>query len=283
MTRRRAGFEIVPVARAQRQIGDWLETAARRHAMHALLEVDVTDARRKIRATRARTHEPLSFTAYIVACLARAIDENKSMHAHRKGRGKLVLFDDVDVAVAVEHVVEGARIPMPHIIRAANRKSPARITREVGGAVVDADPYGSLRRLLPVWLFVPGPLRRFVLGMVLGDPIRRKRATGTTFVSAVGMFGSGTAWGVPMGQNYTLGLTVGSIARRPGIVHDADGERVETREYLALTLTFDHDVVEGAQAARFTNRFQTLLADASILDAAHVATTAAEPAGTASA
>ena len=107
-----SGFEVVPVPRAQRQIGDWLVEAARRHTMHALLEVDVTDARRQIRAARARTHEPLSFTAYVVACLARAIDEDKSMHAHRKGRGELVLFDEVDVAVAVEHTVERARIPV---------------------------------------------------------------------------------------------------------------------------------------------------------------------------
>ncbi|HEY6012791.1 MAG TPA: hypothetical protein VIU37_02245, partial [Candidatus Limnocylindrales bacterium] len=68
----RPGFQVVPVPRAQRQIGDWLVQAARRHTMHALLEVDVTDARRAIRAARARTGEPLSFTAYVVACLARA-------------------------------------------------------------------------------------------------------------------------------------------------------------------------------------------------------------------
>ena len=260
------GFEIVPVPRAQRQIGDWLVESARRHAMHALLEVDVTDARREIRATRARTRLPLSFTAYVVACLARAIDEDKSMHAQRKGRGELVLFDEVDVAVAVEHTVEQSRIPVPHIIRAANCKSPAQITGEIGGAVTETDPYASLRRLLPVWLYVPGPIRRLLLRTWLGDPIRRKRVTGTTFVSAVGMFGAGMAWGVPMGQNYTLGLTVGSIARRPGIVRDAAGERIEPREYLSLTLTFDHDVVDGAPAARFTRRLTQLLEGAEILD-----------------
>lgn len=265
------GFDIVPVPRAQRQIGDWLVEAARRHTMHALLEVDVTDSRREIRATRARTRLALSFTAFVVACLARAIDEDKSMHALRRGRDELVLFDEVDVAVAVERTVERVRIPVPHIIRAANRKSPAQITREIGGAVTETDPYGSLRRLLPVWLYVPGSIRRLLLRTWLGDPVRRKRVTGTTFVSAVGMFGAGTAWGVPMGQNYTLGLTVGSIARKPGVVRDAEGERIEPREYLSLTLTFDHDVVDGAPAARFTRRLTQLLEGAEILDAPLVA------------
>ncbi len=267
MANSRSGFQIVPVPRAQRQIGDWLVEAARRHTMQALLEVDVTDARRQIRATRARTREPLSFTAFVVACLARAIDEDKQMHAHRKGRARLVLFDDVDVAVAVEHTVERTRIPVPHIIRAANRKSPVRITREISGAVTEADPYGSLRRLLPLWLLVPGPIRRLLLSTWLGDPVRRKRVTGTTFVSAVGMFGAGTAWGIPMGQNYTVGLTVGGIARKPGIVRDANGERIEPREFLSLTLTFDHDVVDGGPAARFTRRLTELLEGAEILDA----------------
>jgi pyruvate/2-oxoglutarate dehydrogenase complex dihydrolipoamide acyltransferase (E2) component len=257
----------VPVARAQRQIGDWLDQAARRHTMHALLELDVTDARHAIRARRAQTGEPLSFTAFVVACLALAIDEEQTMHAHRKGKGKLVLFDDVDVTVVVEHTVDGTKVPVPHIVRAANRKSPAVITREISGAVKERDPYGLMRRMLPVWLMVPGVIRRAVLSVLLADPVRRKRLTGTTFVSAIGMFGSGTAWGIPQAQNYTLGLTVGGIARKPGLVRTADGERIEPREFLSLTLSFDHDIVEGAPAARFTNRLKELLEDASILGA----------------
>jgi pyruvate/2-oxoglutarate dehydrogenase complex dihydrolipoamide acyltransferase (E2) component len=259
------GFRLMPVPRAQRQIGDWLVEAANRHAMTALLELDVTDARRNIREARARTGEPLSFTAFVVACLARAIDEDKLMHAHRKGRAQLVLFDEVDVAVAVEHVVEGVRIPVPHVVRAANRKSPSRITREISGAIGDDDPYLALRRLLPAWLLVPGPIRRLLLRTWLGNPTRRKRLTGTTFVSAVGMFGVGTAWGIPAGQNYTVGLTVGSIARKPAIVHDAAGERIEPREFLSLTITFDHDIVDGGPAARFARRLTELLEGAELV------------------
>jgi pyruvate/2-oxoglutarate dehydrogenase complex dihydrolipoamide acyltransferase (E2) component len=263
----RSGFRVVPVARAQRQIGDWLDQAARRHTMHALLELDITDARRAIRARRAQAGEPLSFTAFVVACLARAIDEDKTMHAHRKGKRELVLFDDVDVTVVVERTVDGTKVPVPHIVRAANRKPPAAISREISGAVTETDPYGLMRRMLPLWLLVPGVIRRAVLSRLLADPVRRKRLTGTTFVSAVGMFGSGTAWGIPQAQNYTLGLTVGGIARKPGLVKTDEGERIEPREFLSLTLSFDHDILEGAPAARFTNRLKELLEDASVLGA----------------
>jgi hypothetical protein len=165
----------------------------------------------------------------------------------------------------VERTVEGAKIPVPHIVRAANRKSPVEISREIRDATATGVPYALARRMLPLWLRVPGVIRRFAWSRWLADPERRKRLTGTTFVSAVGMFGHGTAWGIPQAQNYTLGLTVGGIARKPGLVRTADGERIEPREFVSLTLSFDHDIVEGAPAARFTNRLKELLEDASIL------------------
>jgi pyruvate/2-oxoglutarate dehydrogenase complex dihydrolipoamide acyltransferase (E2) component len=258
-------FHVVSVPLAQRQIDDWLAAAARRHTMHALLELDITDARRAIRERRAETGEPLSFTAFVVACLARAIDEDKTMHAHRKGRHELVLFDDVDVTVVVERWVEGARVPVPHIVRAANRKSSTEITREIQAAATGSLGYARARRLLPVWLRVPASIRRAVWSRWLADPHRRKRLTGTTFVSAVGMFGHGTAWGMPQAQNYTLGLTVGGIARKPAVVRTADGERIEPREFVCLTLSFDHEIVEGAPAARFTARLKELMEGAAVL------------------
>lgn len=253
------------MALAQRQIDDWLAAAARRHTMHALLELDVTETRHAIRERRRAAAGPLSFTAFLVACLARAIDEDKTMHAHRRGKRELVLFDDVDVAVVVERIVESTRIPVPHIVRAANRKSPIEISREIRDATVDAVPYAFARRMLPLWLRLPAVARRFAWSRWLADPLRRKRLTGTTFVSAVGMFGRGTAWGLPQAQNYTLGLTVGGVARKPGLARTAGGERIEPREFVMLTLSFDHDIVEGAPAARFTARLKDLIEGGAVL------------------
>ncbi len=261
----KSGFQVVPVARDQRQIGDWLDQAARRHTMHALLELDVTDARRAIHQRRAETGEPLSFTAFVVACLARAIDQDKTMHAHQKGTRDLVLFDDVDVTVVVERTVDAAKIPVPYIVRAANHKTAVEISREISDAAAGTLPYARARRLLPLWLRVPHVVRAAVLSRWLADPHRRKRLTGTTFVSSVGMFGRGTAWGIPQAQNYTLGLTVGSFARKPGLVKRADGERIEPREFVCLTLSMDHEIVEGAPAARFVAQLSELLASASLL------------------
>jgi pyruvate/2-oxoglutarate dehydrogenase complex dihydrolipoamide acyltransferase (E2) component len=48
---------------------------------------------------------------------------------------------------------------------------------------------------------------------------------------------------------------VGSIAWKPAVVED----RIEPRQILNLTLTFDHDVIDGAPAARFTRRLVELI------------------------
>jgi hypothetical protein len=69
------------------------------------------------------------------------------------------------------------------------------------------------------------------------------------------MFGEGhSGWGIfPVTQ--VLGLVVGSIAWKPAVVEG----RVEPREILHLTVTFDHNIVDGAPAARFTRRLVELI------------------------
>jgi hypothetical protein len=53
----------------------------------------------------------------------------------------------------------------------------------------------------------------------------------------------------------TLYLVVGGIACKPAVV---DG-RIEPREILNLAVAFDHDVVDGAPAARFLRRLLELI------------------------
>ena len=73
-------------------------------------------------------------------------------------------------------------------------------------------------------------------------------------VTAVGMFGKGGGWGIPV-ANYTLSVTVGGMQKKPGIFND----QITIREYLDLTLSIDHDIVDGAPAARFVQYFRELL------------------------
>jgi pyruvate/2-oxoglutarate dehydrogenase complex dihydrolipoamide acyltransferase (E2) component len=86
------------------------------------------------------------------------------------------------------------------------------------------------------------------------SPHRAKEYRGTVVLTAVGMFGEGGGWGLPYLQ-HTLGITLGGIAEKPVVV---DGQ-IEIRERLSVTVSFDHDIIDGAPAARFTQRFKELI------------------------
>jgi pyruvate/2-oxoglutarate dehydrogenase complex dihydrolipoamide acyltransferase (E2) component len=107
-------------------------------------------------------------------------------------------------------------------------------------------------------------LRLLFFRVVKKNPHWFKDLQGTVVLTSVGMFGRGGGWGIGFLPTHTLGITVGGISRKPG-VHD---DRVELREYLHLTLSFDHDVVDGAPAARFARRFTELIEMASVLEEA---------------
>ena len=257
--------QIVPFPQLQGQAIDWMELSHRKHTMYGLIDVDVTNARRAIKRHRAHTGTPVSLTAFIIYCLARAVAADPAMQAYRLGRRRMVLFGDVDVAIMVERDVGGVRMPLPYIVRCAQAKSIDQIGLELR-AVQQQKPedvaLGSVpRRLrwifehgLSVWLAMPTFVRRLVWTWMLADPYRRKRLTGTVGLTSVGMFGHGVGWGVtPMG--HTLAVIVGGVSSRPAVV----GSEIEPREYLCLTLTLDHDVIDGAPAARFITRFKELI------------------------
>ena len=55
---------------------------------------------------------------------------------------------------------------------------------------------------------------------------------------------------------------MGSISPKPGVV----GESIAIREFLDVTILFDHDVTDGAPVARFVERFRELLESGHGLD-----------------
>ncbi len=231
----------------------------RKPMIHGLLEVDVTGARAYLRDHKARTGKALSFTAFIVTCLAQAVDENKSLHACRKGGKHLVMFDEVDVATPIERDVADQKQPIIYIIRAANKKSLLEIHNEIRAAQVEQIEKAwegfSVTHVLPLL-----PMSLFRVGWWVFCWLRRrypqvqKKYGGTVGLTAVGMFGKGGGWGIPL-NDHTLDLTLGGIVEKPGVV---DGQIV-IREYLCITVSFDHSIIDGAPAARFSRRLRELI------------------------
>jgi pyruvate/2-oxoglutarate dehydrogenase complex dihydrolipoamide acyltransferase (E2) component len=256
------GRDVLPFSADREIVVDAGHLAARRHIVHGLVEVDITKAR-ELRRRRAETNAaPFSFTAFIVASLARAVAADPAVQAYRDWRRRLIVFHDVDVVTMIEP--EAGAVAIPHIIRNATRRSVADISREI--RTIQTRPAQSEQQgaLLKLAQRTPRFLRLLFFWAVKRNPHWFKRLEGTVVVTSVGMFGNGGGWGIGFLPTHTLGLTVGGIARKPG-VHDG---RIEIREYLHLTVSFDHDIVDGAPAARFTRRLIELLEEATVLEEA---------------
>jgi len=258
--------QVVPFRPERNATLDTLRWAKKRLAIPMLLEVDVTAARQAIRAHRSRTGHGLSFTAWVVHCVARAAAEHPRVHALRRGRRQLVLFDEVDLAVVIERAVDGEAggetVPMPYVVRRANEKTPGEIHDEIRAAQAAVVQAGATAiessfqpRLQALFFRLPAWMRDLLFWRwLLRSPTLVKRTMGTVVVTATGMAVPGVlAWGIPLAL-HPLAIAVGGISRR----RTPEGEA----EVLALSVVFDHAVTDGAPVGRFLHRLHELMAGA---------------------
>ena len=225
----------------------------KKHTIHGLVEFDITRAREKIRQYRVQTGEALSYSTFFLACLGKAIDQDKQMHAYRNWRNQVIIFDDVDVNMLFEVEVNGKKTILPHILRGVNHKSLRELQEEIR-AFQDNHESSQESKFIEWFVRLPGWIRRSFLWVLFKNPQLIKDYYGTVLVTSVGMFGAGNGWGIPV-PNHSLQLTLGGMGEKPGVVN----HKVEVREYLSVTISFDHDVIDGAPAARFTQRLKKLI------------------------
>jgi len=260
MSTKTLNYQVVDLSPGRRIWINTLELSWPAHAIYGLLEVDVTTARNYIAEHKARTGESLSFTAFLAVCIARAVDEHKEVQACLKGRRQIMMFDDVNIGLMVEHKAGEKGALMGHVIQDANRKTYRQIHDEIRSVQSAPVPPG---RGMPSWfrslMLLPWPLSRLVMALLRAnrrrDPMSFVSMGGTVAITSVGLFGGGhSGWGLtPTPQS--LGLVVGGIAWKPAVVEG----QIEPREILNLTVMFDHDVVDGAPATRFTRRLVELI------------------------
>jgi pyruvate/2-oxoglutarate dehydrogenase complex dihydrolipoamide acyltransferase (E2) component len=253
-------FTIRPFPPERALVVDAGYLASGRHIIYGLAEVDVTRAREILRAREVAGEAQLSFTAFIVACLARAISTHPEVQAYRDWLGRLVIFRDVDVVTLIEP--EPGAVAIPHIIRNADRRAIRDISEEIRRVKEEprrSQQSGGLTSLAPR---LPRFTRMLFFWLLKKDPHRFKRLAGTVVVTSIGMFASGGVWGITFLPTHNLGLTVGGICQKPG-VHNGE---IEIREFLSLTIAFDHDIIDGAPAARFGRTLVELIEQAEILE-----------------
>jgi polyketide cyclase/dehydrase/lipid transport protein/2-oxoacid dehydrogenase/acyltransferase catalytic subunit len=226
--------------------------------MHGLLEVDITEARRLL----ARLDPPLSLTAFVLACAARAAATHPQVHAYRDWRGRLVQHRHVDVQTLIEVPTAQGPFGLVHVVRDADVRTVADISAELRAVKADAAATTTgrlLRTVAPAAGRIPGLYRAMYAAM--SRSVRVHLATGTVQVTAVGMFAGGGGFAIAPPTLASLTIVVGGASTRPRAV---DG-RIELRDVLDLTVTIDHNVVDGAPATRFGADLRRLMETAAVL------------------
>ena len=236
-----------------------LNNLSPKHRIYGLVEVDVTQARSFISGREESTGEKLSFTGWVIKCIGQAVSEHKEVQALKKGKKELVIFDDVDVAIMVEKRTKRGRIPTQYCIRKVNEKSFREIHDEIREAQRDDSgdriAAGNRKRTSDSRLRrLPGPFRKLFWRKFRNDPFLRRQIMGTVGVTAVGMFGKGGGWAIPVGLHSVV-FALGGIFNKP---RDPTNPS-EIGEFLNLTVMFDEEVLYGAPAARFLSRLLELM------------------------
>jgi pyruvate dehydrogenase E2 component (dihydrolipoyllysine-residue acetyltransferase) len=155
-----------------------------------------------------------SYTDLILALTAAALRQHPLLQAQWRDDG-LFVPDAIDIAVAVD-VESGLLAP---VVRHVDQLSVNEIAAQT----------------------------RDLIAQVRAGRLTAEQMRGATFtVTNLGMFGIDAFTPIiQLPQCAVLG--VGRIVREPAVVDD----RIEPRDMITLSLTFDHRIVDGAPAARF--------------------------------
>lgn len=250
-------FHEIPYPSSRQLTFDMGRIGLAKHHVRALLEVDVTEARRRIRQSR-RGGTKISFTAWLIKtavdCVAR---HPPAAGLNEARRSRVLVFEDVDISIMVEKEVDGRRVPLPYVLRRADKKTLGEIQAEIEAAksqaVRDEGDYvlGEGQSALGIRLFVRLPqwLRLILMrAFVLRHPQRVKAMMGTVMMTTAGMIGHTRGWIVPF-SIHPLCLAIGSLNEQAAVYK---GE-IQKREILHLTVLIDHDAIDGVPAARFVD------------------------------
>ncbi|HEC89435.1 MAG TPA: hypothetical protein ENI44_02500, partial [Thermoplasmatales archaeon] len=156
----------------------------KKHSVHAIIEVDVTKAREIIKRYK-REGRDISFTGWIIKCVAQAISEYSILNAYREGKRKMIIFKDVDIPIPIEVKIGDERFLTAYIIRKANEKTIEEITNEIRNAQskgIDKSKVVAIKDLTlfeRVVLKSPLFIKKIVLKMTRNKGIFKKKHMGT--------------------------------------------------------------------------------------------------------
>ncbi|MEK6479694.1 2-oxo acid dehydrogenase subunit E2 [Catalinimonas sp. 4WD22] len=251
-----ADYRVQQFPKSRIATHDVFSLGLRKHHIAALIEVDVTESREKLR----QQHEKVSFTAWLIKVISHTLKDYEQAAAYLKGKRSLILFSDINVSIIVEKELNGYKVPMPLLIEKANERSLASITKQIQEArenPLDKDDIVLQRRSSrweQLYYVLPAFVRRLFWHYLLAHPQLAYHKMGNVSITSIGMMGKVNGWFIPTSV-HPLAFGIGSIIRKPRGIKD----EIVIREVLHMTVLLDHDVMDGAPMARFVSQLSANL------------------------
>ncbi|HEY8506988.1 MAG TPA: 2-oxo acid dehydrogenase subunit E2 [Steroidobacteraceae bacterium] len=227
------GFRAVPHSPVRKRIAEHMVQSLLRTAPHvtSVFEADMSAVlvhRAGHRALFEAEGVPLTLTAYLVAATVdaiRAVPEANS----RWTENALLISDRIDIGIAA--ALEDGSLVVP-------------VLRDVGSL-----------DLLSIARGINDLVTRARAGMLTPADVRG----GTFTISNHGVSGSLLAAPIVINQPQSAILGVGKLEKRPVVIEDVTGDRIEVRPRCYVTLTIDHRVMDGYHANRFLQAYVSRL------------------------
>ncbi|MGW1749872.1 2-oxoglutarate dehydrogenase, E2 component, dihydrolipoamide succinyltransferase [Streptomyces sp. NPDC002092] len=225
--------QTVKMPRIRKVIGDNMVKALHEQAqLSSVVEVDVTRLM-KLRARAkdafaAREGVKLSPMPFFVKAAAQALKAHAPINAKiNEAEGTITYFDTENIGIAVDSE-KGLMTPVIKHAGDLNLAGIAKATAELAGKV-------------------------------RANKITPDELSGATFtISNTGSRGAlFDTIIVPPGQVAILGI--GATVKRPAVIETEEGTVIGVRDMTYLTLSYDHRLVDGADAARYLTAVKAIL------------------------
>jgi pyruvate dehydrogenase E2 component (dihydrolipoyllysine-residue acetyltransferase) len=225
--------EVVPATRLRKVIAERMVASLQTSAqLTSAVEVDMTRVMRlRERAKdefKQREGVSLSPMPFAVLALIAAIKEYPTVNSAMDGEGNLHVYQDVHLGVAVD-TPKGLFVPVVKNAESLNLAGLAKAIADVAKRTRD--------------------------GKIGPDEL-----SGST-ISITNTGSRGAVWDTPIiNQPNAAIFATPAIVRRPVVVEDPDlGEVVAVRHMMYGILTYDHRIIDGADAARFLVKVKEVL------------------------
>jgi len=171
--------------------------------------------------------EKLTFTPLFIQAVTKAIQDFPMINSSLDGN-EIIVKDNIHIGIAT--ALPSGNLIVP-VVRNSDQKDLKTLAKDVNGLVAKARD----------------------------NKLTSEETKGSTFtISNVGIFGS--LMGTPIiNQPEAAILATGIIKKRAEVIEYEDGDKIEIRQMMYLSLSFDHRIVDGFLAGSFLRRIADYL------------------------